>query len=190
VRIVLPEDIWPDTIRPLRRVEYRFLVDDGAFLGERLELLNGEMFKKRPRQYVHSYVSQRLLEILLPALLGRASVRPSAPLAASDISELEPDIAVVPLGTYANDAPSAGYLVVEVPPISNELLAVKTTLYAEMGVPDFWVIDVTRRELVVHRAPVLGRYETVRTVGDGESVELAAFPHVVVPFDDVLPPGG
>ena len=83
--------------RPLRRVEYDKLIELGAFQGEHIELLEGQLVPMSPIGPPHSSTMQRLNALLLPALLGRATVRIQDPFAAHDLSEPEPDVAVVPL---------------------------------------------------------------------------------------------
>lgn len=50
----------------------------------------------------------------------------------------------------------------------------KARIYASGAVADYWVLDVARRVLVVHREPVDGCYTDVRTHGEGETVRAAA----------------
>jgi hypothetical protein len=88
----------PDNIRPLRRVEYEKLVEHGAFVDERLELVEGLLVPMSPIGPSHGSSVQKLTHVLVVALDGRAGVRVQLPFAALDTSEPEPDVAVVPLG--------------------------------------------------------------------------------------------
>lgn len=176
-------------IRLLRRSEYDRLVSSGAFERERLELLYGQLVTMRPQGTAHAFSLQRLSKSLTLALGQQADVRIQLPLAASDDSEPEPDVAVVDIGDYLDDHPSACHLVIEVADSSRKTdLELKARLYAEMSVPDYWVVDLARRELVVHRDPAADRYREVRTFGAGASIEVLRFPDIVVRVDDVLPP--
>jgi Uma2 family endonuclease len=176
-------------IRLLRRSEYDRLVSSGAFESERLELLYGQLVTMSPQGTAHAFSLQRLSKSLTLALGQRADVRIQLPLAASDDSEPEPDVAVVDIRDYLDDHPSACHLVIEVADSSRKTdLELKARLYAEMNVPDYWVVDLARRELVVHRDPAADRYREVRTFGAGASVEVLRFPDIVVRVDDVLPP--
>lgn len=184
-----PQIVPPSSIRPLRRREYDQLVRLGVFEGERVELLYGRMVEMSPIGREHAYSVWRLLQALTLALAGRARVQSQSPVAASDDSEPEPDIAVLELGDYLDDHADTAHLLVEVADSSlDKDLLVKARLYAQMGVPDYWVVDLVHRVVVVHRRPVEGRYAEVTTVSaDGEVVVLA-FPDVVVRVADVLPP--
>jgi Uma2 family endonuclease len=57
-----------------------------------------------------------------------------------------------------------------------------------MNVPDYWVIDLVARELVVHRDPAGDRYREIRTVGATARIELLRFPDVAISVSDILPP--
>jgi len=184
-----PERLPPETIRPLKRVEYDHLVELGAFQDERVELLYGWLVAMSPQGAAHSFVVRELLNLLAVALAGRAKVQVQAPLAASDESEPEPDLAVLPPASYVDDHPTTAHLVVEVADSSRTKdLTVKARLYAEMAVPEYWVADLARGMLVVHREPAIDRYAEVRTYSRDGEVALLRFPDVVVRIADILPP--
>lgn len=74
---------------------------------------------------------------LVLALDTRARVRVQLPFAASDISEPEPDLAVVPPGDPRLAHPEHASLVVEVADSSlSKDRRVKTRIYATAGVPE------------------------------------------------------
>jgi Uma2 family endonuclease len=98
-----PSAVPPETIRPLKRVEYDRLVAAGSFGEERLELLYGRLVSMRPQGTEHVYCVRRLTTLLVPALLGRAQVQVQGPVAASDESEPEPDVAVLALDDFLDD---------------------------------------------------------------------------------------
>ncbi|HYU16175.1 MAG TPA: Uma2 family endonuclease [Candidatus Acidoferrum sp.] len=183
------ETMLPESLRPLKRAEYDRLVAMGMFDEERLELLHGRLVAMSPQGNEHVYSVRRLTMILTPALLGRAQVQILGPVAASDESEPEPDVAVLTLDDFLEDHAHTAYLIVEVADSSRKRdLNLKPQLYAEMGVPDYWVLDLAKRELVVHRDPGGDRYREIRTFGPGDSVALLQLPDVVVRVADVLPP--
>lgn len=66
----LPEELGRQ-IRPLTRREYDRLVEQGAFAGEPLELLEGFVVTMTPEGAPHVYVIDRLNELLVPPLAGR-----------------------------------------------------------------------------------------------------------------------
>jgi Uma2 family endonuclease len=64
-------------------------------------------------------------------------------------------------------------LIVEVAESSSRFdLTVKAALYARAGVPEYWVLDVSRRMLVFHRGLQLGTYNQVTELTGQEYVSL------------------
>src|SRR5205807_1342945 len=83
-------------IRPLRRAEYERLVELGAFANERVELLHGRIVRMSPIGHPDVYAVTLLGKILTLALGDRALVQVQCPIGASEDSEPQPDIAVLP----------------------------------------------------------------------------------------------
>ncbi|MGC4091971.1 MAG: Uma2 family endonuclease [Polyangiaceae bacterium] len=138
----LPAEL--EELRPLRRSEYEQMIDQGLFDGERVELLDGFVVRMTPQKSPHSSVVQSLNLILVStfAISGRASVRCQLPLALSDVSEPEPDFAVVPTGSYKDAQPSRAYFLVEVADSSLPKDRRKASLYARAGIPEYWLIEL------------------------------------------------
>lgn len=183
-----------DKLRRLSRREYHVLADAGMFENERVELLYGRIVAMSPQKPPHAGRVHALTQLLTRALSGRGDVRVQLPLAASDDSEPEPDLAVVDPGRYDDEHPRTAHLVVEIAHSSRLTdLRLKPPLYAAMGVPEYWVIDLDRDAVVVHREPDADGYRRIETLGRGHRVALAWFPEVTFDVDDLLPhrdPGG
>lgn len=179
-------------IRRLKRSEYHRLIAGGSFDEDsRVELLFGLLVEMSPQQSRHAGTVSELDELLKLRLSGRAKVRVQLPFAASDVSEPEPDIAVVPRGTYFDAHPDVAHLVIEVADTSlHKDRTIKATLYAEAGVPEYWVVDLTARLVEVYRRPEDGRYTSMTTYRSGETVCLEQFPEVEVAVDEFMPPAG
>jgi Uma2 family endonuclease len=185
------ESIAPETPRPLRREEYDELVARGFFDDERLELLEGVIVRMSPQKAPHFYVIQQLTMLLAPRLAGRAVVRVQGPLALSDVSEPEPDVAVVAPGDYHDEHPRTALLVIEVADSSlAKDLRLKARLYAEAAVVEYWVVNLPGEEVVVHREPHDGAYQVVTVAKRGEVLAAAPLEEIVVPVDEILPPAG
>ncbi len=175
-----------DRVRRLRRAEYDRLVEAGVFADERVELIRGMIVRMVPQGPSRAGPIEILNEILVPPLVGRARVRVQLPLIAPDDSEPEPDVAVVDVGEPHREHPAAAHLVVEVARTSQDYdRGTKGPLYAELRVPEYWIVDVAARAIEIHREPVDGRYARVETVRDGE-ISLVAFPEVSVSVARVL----
>jgi Uma2 family endonuclease len=180
-------DVWPDRIRRLKRVEYDQLVDSGLLQDSRVELLLGVLVDMSPQGPRHAEVVSRIAERFTRDLTPAQRVRVQSPLALSDDSEPEPDVAVVPAGDYWSAHPSRALLVVEVAETS--LLkdrGIKTALYATAGVPEFWLVNLAEQIIEVHRRPLAGRYDEVVRVDSTGTLTSEAFPNVRIMASEIL----
>lgn len=124
---------------------------------ERVELIGGRIVAMSPQNSPH-FTAIRLVEEALRTIFGAGyDVRVQGPLDLSPSSQPEPDIAVV-RGTvrdYASAHPTTALLVVEV---SESSLAFdrgeKASLYANAGIPEYWIMNLVDRRLDVYRDPV------------------------------------
>jgi Uma2 family endonuclease len=141
----------------------------------------------RPQDAAHAGPIRRLTRLLGAALAGRADVRVQLPLAVSDESEPEPDLAVVPAADTDDAHPTTAMLVVEVARASLAIdRRVKAGLYAAAGVPDCRIVNLVDRTLEVHRDPDGAGYRSVATLRAGDSVAPHAFPDVTFGVSDIL----
>ena len=173
--------------RPIRRDEYEKMVELGLFEGERVELLYGVIVRMAPKGPPHDSAIQRLTSLLVPGLVGRAAVRVQSAFAASDGSEPEPDVAIVPQGEYRDRHPSEAFVLIEV---ADSSLAVdrvtKAKLYAESGVPEYWVVNVRDGIIEVHTDIVRDAYTRVSPYRAGDRLRVSRFTDVEIAVDDVL----
>src|SRR5207244_12769537 len=63
---------------------------------------------------------------------------------------------------------------------------VKLPLYARVGIPEAWLVDLERDRVQVCREPAGGRYTSVREVSRGNTITPLRFPTLTVAPDDVL----
>ena len=120
-------------------------------------------------------------------MLGRATVRAQSPFAAHELSEPEPDIAVVPRDDYATAHPAQAYLIIEV---ADSSLAqdrdAKREVYALSGVPEYWIVNLRERCIEVHTSPAGRAYGSVMRVEHGQSLRPQRFPDVEIGVSDVI----
>ena len=162
-------DVAPDRIRPLRRVEYDKLVETGLLQDTRVELLLGSLVDMSPPGPRHADVIRRLATRLIRALPEDVHTSVQSPLAISDDSEPEPDIAVVPAADYSTAHPSRALLVIEV---------AESSLHK--------VVNLAERVVEVHRDPMLGRYATVDLVDASGVITSLALPTLRIAAGDIL----
>ena len=182
-----PSEISPETLRPLRRVEYEEMVRLGMFEGERVELLYGTIVQMSPHGPPYDATVGEIDERLKAALGRRAIVRIQSAFAASDGSEPEPDVAVVPRCDYWHEHPSEAWLIVEV---ADSSLAKdrgpKARLYAESGVLEYWVVNLIDALIEVHRSPSAGAYGQVISCRPGDVIRPLQFPDIELSVADLL----
>jgi Uma2 family endonuclease len=177
----------PASPRLLRRSEYEKMVELGLFEGERVELLYGVVVQMSPKGARHDATIQRLNHLFVLALAPRAGVRVQSAFAASDGSQPEPDLAVVPAGDYDAGHPSKAHLIIEVAESSLEVdRGTKAGLYAECGVPEYWVVNLIDDLIEVHAEIVRGVYTSVVPYRRGASIALCEFPDVAIAVDQIL----
>ena len=185
-------------IRPLKRVEYELLVDNGCFEpGERIELINGLLMVAEPQSPSH-FTAIRLAALALARAFGAGwDVRTQGPIALDETSEPEPDVAVVPGGPrdYAHAHPAEPVLVVEVS-LSRFTFdrTIKSSLYARAGRPEYWIVNLVERTLEVRRGPIPSAsapygwdYATLEVRREGDSTSPLAVPDAVIAVADLLP---
>jgi Uma2 family endonuclease len=180
-------DIPPHELRPILRVEYEELADAGHFDEERVELLYGAIVRMSPVKPDHDDTIQGLTRMLFEALSRRAAIRIQSSFVASNFSQPQPDVAVVPPRSYRDAHPSEAWLIIEVAGSSLQRdMGIKTRLYAECGVLEYWVVDLAANVVHVHTDVAQGRYTRTTRRSKGERVTLVRFPDVTIDLSEVL----
>ena len=103
------------------RKQYDCMVAAGIFYPDvRVELIDGYIVDMSPQSSVHAVTVQLVEEALRLAFPKGYDVRTQMPLALDDMSEPEPDVAVVPGSPrdYLDDHPTTAVLIVEVARVS------------------------------------------------------------------------
>lgn len=175
---------------------YRLTVDDyyrlaeaGAFVGRRVELVEGGIFQMSPMGTPHKWAVVKLNQLLSAQLAAPWAVSVQCPLRLSAVSEPEPDLAIVRLPDVpgADFAVSDTTLIIEVADSSLEFdLGDKRSMYARAGVPEYWVLDLQNNEVVVHREPRGDDYESVSRHGRAETIESTQAPRETLRCSDAL----
>ncbi len=147
--------------------------------GERVELLEGEIYHMSPTGPSHGAAVARLHERLLLALVGRTILWNQSSVRLG-ISMPEPDLALlVPKADYyasANPEPEDILLVIEVAQTSLAYDRAKLAIYARNGVQEVWIADLDGELLEVYREPGAGTYRTSFALNFNEPLSPLAFP--------------
>lgn len=160
--------------------------DDGV------ELIHGVIRTMSPKKRLHVLATIRIRELLARRLAGRASVYEEKPFAFSTLdSEPEPDIAVCsnPDWTAYGTDQTEPLLVIEVADSTVQYdLTVKMELYAQGGIPDYWVVDLVHRRLVVFQNPKEGIYRDRSTHEPGAVITSLSWPDLDIEVGSLFPP--
>lgn len=162
------------------RADVQRMIDGGLFEGQRYELIEGDLIDKMGQNAPHAYVIGLVLA-WLTQVFGVEHVRVQLPVEVAredeERSSPEPDIALLVKtnSEYQTRHPRGDelLLIVEVADSSSLFdLTVKAGLYARATVPEYWVLDIRNRWLVIHRHPQDGEYRQVIRLGEHETVSL------------------
>lgn len=164
-----PALLAPERVRPLRRREYEQLVEAGVFEDERVELLRGVLVEMSPQGEPHARITAWLAHRFAGALpIDRYDVRSHSPFAATDDSMPEPDVSISRRDA-AGHHPRSALLLIEVAGSSvAKDRVIKTEIYAEAGVPEYWIVDLRTQTVDVLTRPTATGYRRSarRTLGD------------------------
>jgi Uma2 family endonuclease len=141
-------------------------------IAEKTELLEGIVVKKMTKTPFHSFLTRRLYDTLATNLPQDHHLRKEEPLTLKS-SEPEPDIAIVAgtIAAFRDQHPSTAKLVVEIAVTSVEIDRAKAKLFAEAGVPVYWLILAEERRVEIYEQPHQGRYQVTQLAGPGDWLE-------------------
>jgi len=169
--------------------EWHELVDAGLLEGKPVEFLEGEIVKVSPEGVEHRYTNSSIVKYLRSVFDKTAEIQESHPITL-DNSEPEPDVAIVrlPETIYRtrHPYPQDIYWLIE---ISNRTLKTdlnqKKITYARNGIPEYWVIDLVNKKLIVHTQVQNNDYTQVNEYTTG-TISSLAFPDVAIALDKLL----
>lgn len=173
------------------RAAYDRMIEAGVFQpDDRVQLIDGAIIEMSPQGSRHATAVTLIYSTLEKVLVQGSLVRIQLPMNLGDVSEPEPDVAVVQ-GTprdYVDAHPSEALLVVEVSDSSLDLdRGAKLMVYARAGIPEYWIVNLIDTTLEVYREPAGDTYRTKTTYTPGDTVAPTARPDASVPVADLLP---
>jgi len=179
--------------RRLTVAEYRRMGEVGILAeDERVELLDGTIVLMSPIGRPHRARHAYLVEYLIGALGGRATVAGPYSLALGDFDEPAPDILVLPsaLDLHLRDPePHEVYAVIELAGSSlRHDTGFKRRLYARFAIAEYLVVDLNGGVLLRHTQPADGEFRSLERLGRGDHMRLLAVPNIELDVDRFLPP--
>jgi Uma2 family endonuclease len=158
---------------------------------DRVELIRGEIVCKMTPGPRHIAFVDNLNELLVLRLAGRARVSVQNAFVASDDSVPEPDLKILrprPVPYKERHAHAEDVLLLI--EVADSSLAwdrsTKLALYAEAGIPEYWIVNCPAESIEVYRSPERDRYLDVRRVEGAETISLQAFPDVTLSLNEIF----
>ena len=185
------------TTRKFTVDEYHRLIDGGFFAkNERVELIRGEIITMSPKRTPHSVCNSLLWKTMYNLIGDRAEIRVQEPIFIPPNSEPEPDVvvAIKKDDNYlsSHPAPADVLLVVE---ISDSTLQydreTKLYLYAEAGINNYWIINLSDRYLEAYTKPFSDEgkfaYRSKQIVLSDETISVPSFDNLTLDLAKVFP---
>jgi Uma2 family endonuclease len=169
--------------------EYHRIVEAGVLQKRKVELLEGEIVEMSPETPIHYSTAKRGSKYLEELLVNQAEVRFNGPITLAN-SEPEPDIAIVklPESTYNNRHPEAEdiFWLIEVANTSlKKDLELKGSIYAAAQIQEYWILDLSAKQIIVLRNPQDKKYTQEQIIKTGIITPLA-FPNIQVSVQMLL----
>ena len=176
-----------------------FTVDEYHRMGDlgilpetgRFELIRGEIIEMPVPGSRHAGRVKRLNRLFTSRLGESVIVSIQDPVGIDLFSEPVPDAALLKpradFYTESHPMPGDVLLIVEVSDSTAKYdSTVKASLYAEAGIPEYWILNVKQDVLVIHSEPADGTYRQVRVAHREDTVSLQKLPNISFPVEEIL----
>ncbi|MEL6247137.1 MAG: Uma2 family endonuclease [Cyanobacteria bacterium J06648_16] len=152
--------------------DYHRMIENGLLVGRQVELIDGQIVDMAPELPLHRATYRRSTQYLETLLGDQAVIFTAAPITLPSDGEPQPDISIVkpPESRYDERHPSPDdiYWLIEVSNTSLVYdLGEKAQAYARDNISDYWVLDITKKQIWVHRDPKSGHYRSVKMFESG-----------------------
>lgn len=176
-----------------------FTLDEYHRMGEagilpqtgRFELIHGEIIEIAMPGSAHSGRVNRLNRLFTSKFGDSVIVSVQNPVALGVFSEPLPDLTLLKprLDFYTERHPGPGDILLAVE-VSDTTLKydsdTKAALYAEFGIPEYWVLDVIQDVLIVRTSPSNGQYLKTAVFRRGETLRLQKLQETLFSTDEIL----
>jgi Uma2 family endonuclease len=184
------------TALPKRKIftvaEYHKMIDAGVFVGnDNYELIEGEIVKKMTIGDYHISCVNRLTRLFSLQCGDKAIVSVQNPVVIGDISEPEPDVALLKFQEdfYASGKASAEdvLLIIEVSDTTVRYdRQTKIRIYAEAEVGEVWLVNLPRQILEVYSEPHGGKYKITKKYEKNQTVSPRFVPEIKIKVSDII----
>ena len=170
--------------------DYGRLVGTGL-LPDRTELIDGELLTMAAQGIAHVECVRIISRVLEQFETHDVGVYAQATASLSDDYAPDPDLYVTRLPLRSKDGLPAPDILLAIE-VSDSTWArdynIKRLRYAAADIPEYWIVNLRLRQLVVCTAPENGTYGCEQTLNEGDVVEPTAFRASEIQVRALLPP--
>lgn len=171
------------------------MVDAGVFADdERVELIQGELVEMAPIGNRHARCVMRFIDLLASSLLPRVLLNPQNPIQLDgQVSIPQPDVVLLRRrDDYYEKKPPGPEDILLLIEVADSSLKFdrdrKIPLYAQAGVAETWLADLTSGTIFAYRCPSPNGYLEVKRYRRGQEISPEAFPDQSFAVDALLGP--
>lgn len=153
---------------------------------ERIELVGGVLVAVSPEGADHAHSVARLSGALA-RVFPHCEIRTQSTLPLDPHTFVEPDILVRSTDAWSWPVAAEVVLIVEIARTSIDRdRGRKACLYARFGIREYWVVDLDRRSVTMHRDPTATGYRSIRASSAATITPPGAF--APIELERILPP--
>ncbi len=157
--------------------------------GERVELIEGEIIEMSPIGPRHAMCVDRIVQLVVEMLGRTVHLRCQNPIRLSNYTEPEPDITLAKRADYSARHPVGDdiFLTIEVSDSTLEKdRTLKQKIYANAGIPEFWIVNLPEDVVEVYRNPAGDVYQEKKIISREERISPQLLPNLVLSGEEIL----
>ena len=172
--------------------EYHRMFDAGILSPDhRFQLIRGEIIEMPVPKSQHSGRVNRLNRLFTSRLGESVIVSVQNPVWLDELSEPVPDLVLLrPRADFYTDlspSPEDVFLLVEISHTTVQYdTKIKAPLYAEAGIPEYWLLNINQDALEVRTHPADGKYTSLTVFRRGQTISPQKLPATTFSIDEIL----
>jgi len=169
------------SLKRFSTADYLQMIEAGVLdKDDRVELIEGMIVDMSPAGIPHNHFLIRIIELFGP-LLGRFHFAVQGTLTVGEGHVFDPDFMLLRKrpDAYKTKLPEAEDVLLVIEAADSSLRKdqkLKLPAYAQAGIAEYWIADLEKEVILVHRQPEAGDYQVVETRRADETISPLAAP--------------